>query len=95
MSGDCELCQAAVITTRYVEDDLCWIADCEICLVPMVVWRNHDATPPEDLKRQLHERLAAVADRELGVGQWTIDDHMRNIPDHYHAHARPPAFWRR
>ena len=95
MNDDCELCQAAVITTRYVEDELCWIADCEICLVPMVVWRNHDATPPEDLKRQLHERLAAVADRELGVGQWTIDDHMRNIPDHYHAHARPPAFWRR
>ena len=95
MNDDCELCQAAVITTRYAEDELCWIADCEICLVPMVVWRQHDAAPPEDLKRLLHERLAAVADRELGVGQWTIDDHMRNIPDHYHAHARPPAFWRR
>ncbi len=95
MSGGCELCEAAIITTRYAEDELCWIADCEICLVPMVVWRSHDASPPEDLKRQLHERLAAVADRELGVGGWTIDDHMRNIPDHYHAHARPPAFWRR
>lgn len=95
MTVGCELCEAAVITTRYVEDELCWIADCEICLVPMVVWREHDALPSSDLKRQLHERLAAVADRELGVGNWTIDDHMRNIPDHYHAHARPPSFWRR
>ncbi len=95
MTVGCELCEAAVVTTRYVEDELCWIADCEICLVPMVVWREHDALPSPDLKRQLHERLAAVADRELGVGNWTIDDHMRNIPDHYHAHARPPSFWRR
>lgn len=95
MTVSCELCEGAVITTRYVEDELCWIADCEICLVPMVVWREHDALPSPDLKRELHERLAAVADRELGVGNWTIDDHMRNIPDHYHAHARPPSFWRR
>ena len=32
---------------------------------------------------------------EFGDGNWTYDDHMRNIPDHYHAHARPPYFWRR
>ena len=40
MSRGCDLCEAAVITTRYFEDDDCWIADCEICLVPMVVWRT-------------------------------------------------------
>ena len=80
---------------RYFEDDVCWIADCEVCLVPMVVWREHEAAPPEDVRRALHGVLASVADRELGEGNWTIDDHMRNIPDHYHAHARPPYFWRR
>ncbi|HUV58027.1 MAG TPA: hypothetical protein VMV96_04405 [Acidimicrobiales bacterium] len=95
MSDRCDLCEAAVITTRYYEDDTCWIADCEICLVPMVVWRRHDASPPEDVKARLHEALALIADRELGEGNWGIDDHMRNIPDHYHAHARPPYFWRR
>jgi hypothetical protein len=47
MSAGCDLCEAAIITTRYFEDDDCWIADCEICLVPMVVWRTHDAAPPE------------------------------------------------
>ena len=61
----------------------------------MVVWREHDATPPESVKLVMHEHLAVVADHELGEGNWSLDDHMRNIPDHYHAHARPPHFWRR
>ncbi len=95
MSAGCDLCQAAVITTRYYEDGECWIADCEICLVPMVVWCVHDASPPDEVRTRLHQSLAAVADREFGAGNWKVDDHMRNIPDHYHAHARPPQFWRR
>jgi hypothetical protein len=32
-------------------------------------------------------RLAEVATAELG-DHW-IDGNMRNIPDHFHAHARP------
>ena len=95
MSRGCDLCEGAVITTRYFEDDDCWIADCEICLVPMAVWRTHDAVPPDDVKERLLTALTAVADTEFGAGNWSYDDHMRNIPDHYHAHARPPYFWRR
>lgn len=94
MSDGCDLCEGAVITTRYFEDDICWIADCEICLVPMVVWRTHDASPPDDVKDRLVAALTKVADEELGEGGWNLDDHMRNIPDHYHAHARPPYFSR-
>jgi hypothetical protein len=95
MSRGCDLCEAAVITTRYFADDVCWIADCEICLVPMVVWTEHDASPPEDVLERLRSALTTVADAEFGNGNWAYDDHMRNIPDHYHAHARPPYFWRR
>lgn len=95
MSDGCDLCEAALVTTRYFQDDDCWIADCEICLVPMVVWRPHDAAPSPEVKARLHAALGAVADEELGEGNWSVDDHMRNIPDHYHAHARPPYFWRR
>lgn len=92
---DCELCEAAVVTTRYFEDDICWIADCEICLVPMVVWRTHSPSPPDDVKVQLLESLGRIADEVIGTGGWSFDDHMRNIPDHYHAHARRPYFWGR
>ena len=95
MSVGCDLCEAAIITTRYYEDEECWIADCEICLVPMVVWRVHDPRPPDDVRGRLLGALSPVADRTLGPGRWTVDDHMRNIPDHYHAHARPPFFSKR
>jgi hypothetical protein len=93
VTSGCELCEAAVLTTRHYDDDICWIADCEVCRVPMVVWRVHDATPPEDVRARLLELLAAVADVVLGEGAWKVDDVMRNIPDHYHAHARRPFAW--
>jgi hypothetical protein len=91
----CDLCDAAVVSKRYFENELCWIADCTICVVPMVVWREHDHQPSDEVKKQLHEFLGQVADAEFNGEEWYIDDNMRNIPDHYHAHARPPGFWRR
>lgn len=85
----CDLCEAKVITKRYYEDEQCWIADCTICAVPMVVFREHNASPDAEVKAALARQLALVADAEFGEGNWRLDDHMRNIPDHYHAHARP------
>src|ERR1019366_6652021 len=87
-SNGCALCEAASITTRYHEDDQCWIADCLICRVPMVVWRLHDSSPPPDVREGLLEQLAVVADSFFAGRAWRYDDHMRNIPDHYHGHAR-------
>jgi len=84
----CELCEAARITPWFHEDELCWVAECEICAVPMVVWRRHDNAPPDDLKAELHRRLAEVVQVHFDFEHY-IDDNMRNIPDHYHAHARP------
>lgn len=55
----------------------------------MVVLRVHNATPSSEIKAQLAAQLKSVADAEFGEGNWRLDDHMRNIPDHYHAHARP------
>ena len=40
-------------------------------------------------------QLCEVADTRFGADNYKIDDHMRNIPDHYHAHARDHAFWSR
>jgi hypothetical protein len=94
MAGRCELCQAARITPWYYEDELCWIAECEICEVPMVVWRQHGTTPSADELEVMHARLREVADAHFGAIY--IDDLMRNIPDHYHAHGRPEGgFWGR
>lgn len=84
----CDLCRAARLTPWYHEDDLCWIAECTICATPMVVLRRHERRPDADTLATLHERLAAVVRKHFGFDHW-VDDEMRRIPDHYHAHARP------
>ena len=85
---DCELCEAAALTERFHDDDTCWVAECESCSVPMIVWRSHDADPPDDIRAMLHARLAAVVAQHFDGEIW-IDDNLRSIPTHYHAHARP------
>ena len=89
MNGDsCELCEAARFTEWYFEDDVCWIAECESCYVPMVVWREHDNSPSAEVIEYLHLRLAEVVVAHFEYEHY-VDDNMRAIPDHYHAHARP------
>ncbi len=90
----CELCEAARYTHWYHEDDVCWIADCEICAVPMVVWRGHGTEPPAADLRHMRDRLAEVGDLRFGPGAWELDEVMRQIPDHFHAHCRD-AEWHR
>ena len=83
------------MTTWYHEDEVCWVADCEVCGVPMVVWRHHGATPPDDAVDHMLGVLASVADAQLGAGKWSVDRVMRQIPDHFHAHARDRGWWMR
>ena len=94
-SHGCELCEAAKLTTWYHEDDICWIAECEICTVPMVVWRHHGTVPPDAEREHMLAELTKVADAVLGVQRWSLDPVMRQIPDHFHAHARDPNWWER
>jgi hypothetical protein len=84
----CELCEAARTTEWFYEDELCWVAECESCFVPMVVWRQHDPNPPEEIRVELLNKLTEVVGRHFEMECW-IDDDMRSIPYHYHAHARP------
>ncbi len=91
----CELCEAARITPWHHEDDVCWVADCEACDVPMVVWRRHGTQPPAaDLDHMLGE-LERVATGLFGAGAYRVDRDMRQIPDHFHAHARDDGWWHR
>lgn len=89
----CDLCEAARISAWYREDDVCWIADCEICDVPMVVWRSHGREPPQAALDHMLGELDRVAAERFGVGGFSVDRVMRQIPDHFHAHARDPNWW--
>jgi hypothetical protein len=93
--SECELCEAARITEWFYEDETCWVADCEVCLVPMVVWKQHGKDPPDSVVDHMLAELGRVADERLGAGVWSFDRVMRQIPDHFHAHARDPGWWSR
>jgi hypothetical protein len=81
------------MTTWFHEDELCWVAECEACAVPMVVWKRHGPEPSPAETESMLACLARVADEVLGVGHWSFDRVMRQIPDHFHAHARDPDWW--
>jgi hypothetical protein len=87
----CALCLAEQVTPWYHSDDVCWVADCLICRTPMVVWRGHGADPPAVERQHMLARLAEVAAERLGE-RFRLDPVMRRIPDHFHAHARDPAW---
>jgi hypothetical protein len=55
----CDLCRAVRMTSWYHEDDVCWIAECDVCDVPMVVCPWLYPGRPE--KRTFH--LLSGADR--------------------------------
>lgn len=85
---DCELCLAHRLSPWLYEDQECWIAECIICSTPMIVWRPH-GLPDEATEERLMERLRATADEYYGEAGWWADGRRRNIPDHWHCHARP------
>jgi hypothetical protein len=61
----------------------------------MVVLGEHRARPTDRESDVLRRELTLIADRLFPQG-WFFDDHMRQIPDHYHLHARPyPPGWKR
>ncbi len=89
----CELCEAARFTHWYHEDERCWVADCEVCSIPMVVWQHHGAEPSDDEIAAMVSVLEAVAADRFGAGNFEIDRTMRQVPSHFHAHARDRHWW--
>jgi hypothetical protein len=83
------------MTAWYHEDDVCWVADCEVCDVPMVVWKRHGSQPPDGDVVHMLEQLRRVAGDRFGCDQFSVDRVMRQIPDHFHAHARDTGWWSR
>lgn len=90
---DCELCRADRWTHWYAVTDDGWIADCEVCAVPMAVWWHHGPDATAEVQERLLAALAAAADERFGAGNWQLDTTMRQVPDHFHAHARD-RHWR-
>jgi hypothetical protein len=61
----------------------------------MVVWNRHGADPPESEVEHMLGELQRVAADQFGTEPFTVDRVMRQIPDHFHAHARDQHWWSR
>jgi hypothetical protein len=91
----CELCALARTTTWHLERDEPFrfvVLDCDSCDVPMAVLGAHRRAATAGEQAVMHAALRQVADARY-PGGWYLDDHMRQIPDHYHVHARPYPPW--
>lgn len=91
----CELC-ALVPTTHWycvvAEPFPFTVLDCDSCEVPMAVLGEHRAWVRPEERQHLEQVLAAIAAQRFPHG-WYFDDHMRQIPEHYHIHVRPYPAW--
>lgn len=94
----CELCELVRSTTWYAEFDEPFrftILDCDSCDVPMAVIGDHKRALTAAESDVVRANLAKIADEKYPHG-WVFDDNMRQIPDHYHVHARPiPSWWKK
>jgi len=90
MTDDCLLCNAERITDWHLEDEDCWVADCMVCMTPMVVWRTH-GLPGSPLEAAMISQLERIAAARYGEQGYYIDGERRRILDHWHAHARSSA----
>lgn len=90
---DCELCRADRWTHWYAVTDDGWVADCEVCSVPMVVWWGHGPEVDDETRERLLAALTAAADDRFGADNWRLDRTMRQVPEHFHAHARDPGWF--
>jgi hypothetical protein len=60
-----------------------------------VVWRRHGAKPPEEAVEHMIAVLDRVATARFGPTGYSVDRVMRQMPHHFHAHARDPRWWAR
>ena len=93
--ASCDLCEAAHISPWHHEDDVCWVADCEICDVPMVVWKHHGPVPPDDDVAHMVGATDPGGRRPLRRGRVDGRPGHAQIPNHFHAHGRDPNWWSR
>jgi hypothetical protein len=61
----------------------------------MVVWRRHGPDPLPSEVDHMVGQLSRVAAERFGGEAFNIDRVMRQIPDHFHAHARDQGWWLR
>jgi hypothetical protein len=88
----CPLCNPPRPRTRlFVATQHYWVVRCNICRVPMVVYREHipeEAIPFEQLQSMRDHLTGAVSAWHPGQ-DWQITDETVHAPGHVHWHGVP------
>ena len=84
INPNCELCQRERLTEWYYSDDVCWMAECALCGVPMIVFNGHQRPTISEI-----EHMKQVSETHFPDYGWRNE---RLIPDHWHKHILPVAF---
>lgn len=62
--------------------------------MPMVVWKSHGTEPSQTELTHMRAVLTAAAKVRFGESEFVLDEVMRTIPEHWHAHARDADWFR-
>ena len=84
----CELCILADKTFVYIENDAFIVMNCQSCLVPMIVWKDHTMSIPEPDVNIMEIFLTECAEQFYSDTPFFIDKKQRAVLDHLHWHAR-------
>jgi hypothetical protein len=89
----CPLCELKQETEWYFDGDDFAIIECRSCHVPMLVWKDHVAHVPNTTRyyNLAIGLLAYFAEQKFGRYNWEFDYQRRQIPEHWHVHARRKA----
>ena len=90
----CDLCKLERRTYVYEDNKALIIMDCDSCLVPMVVWKEHTMDVPEPDEQMMKAFLIEVANQFYEGKSYFIDKNQREIFDHLHWHARSEQDWK-
>ena len=84
----CDLCLLQRKRNVYIDNEYFIIMDCDSCLVPMVVWKEHTMDVPEPDEQMMKAFLIEVANQFYEGRDYFIDKNQRDVLDHIHWHAR-------
>ena len=84
----CDLCLLQRKRNVYIDNEYFIIMDCDSCLVPMVVWKEHTMDVPEPDEQMMKAFLIEVANQFYEGKNYFIDKNQRAVLDHLHWHAR-------
>ena len=84
----CDLCKLERLTNVYMDGSKFIILECDSCLVPMVVWKEHTMSISKEYEKMMDNMSHRIGKEFYKENAYFIDKKQRKIFDHLHWHIR-------